>query len=57
MIMKKTDNASQYRKLQDRVPQDHELDVVAGGFALLGFTSGTSIQEVGEALSTIAKKG
>ena len=54
--MNKTDDASQYRE-HDRVLQDHELDVAAGGFpAFLSFSTRTSISSVGEALETMARK-
>lgn len=54
--MNKTDDAAQYRE-HDRVLQDHELDVVAGGFpAFLSFSTRTSISSVGEALETMARK-
>jgi hypothetical protein len=54
--MNKTGDASQYRE-HDRVLQDHELDVVAGGFPdFLSFASRTSISSVGEALESMARK-
>ena len=50
-----SDNLERFdRRLQNRALQDHELDVVAGGFLHL-FTS-SSIKAVGEALSTMARK-